>query len=389
MQQSSPNSPILIYDRIGANRRKTRWLLAVLAVVSTPVFLFIAHDITGIIAMSILMQGASSLESAIAPIIGISTALAVILMGVAAELLYRYSADLVLRLTSARPLRPEEEPDLVRVVENLCIGAGLPKPRLAIIESASTNLYSTGMNPDNSSLVVTRGLLKLLDRQELEGVVAQELSQIGNGDVRLGTVLATLVTLMLLPFLIIGRILKTIFRLGRGCRFGCLGLLIYFGLMVVGSVIFGLGLVFETFADPTTRLLFVVVMLIPLYALFIGPGIGYLIQFSVSREHEFLADADAALLTRYPPGLTRALVKIGVPGNAAIETQQSITHLWIADPRVPRSIPRPTFLETHPPISERIDALSRMGGTSLEMIAEAEAAGREYRDAIAGTNEID
>jgi Zn-dependent protease with chaperone function len=223
----------------------------------------------------------------------------------------------------------------------------------------------------------------------LEGVVAQELSQIGNGDVGLGTVLATLVTLMLLPYLIIGGILSSLFKLGRGCGFGCLGLLIYFGLMVVGSIVFGIAMSSEMFADPTTRVLFILAILFPLYALFIGPAIGYSLQFSVSREHEFLADADAALLTRYPPGLARALVKIGIPGNAATETQASIAHLWIADPRRPRSAPRPKFLETHPPISERIEALSRMGGTTPEMIAEAEIAGRKYRDMIADTNEID
>ena len=135
LEQSSTDAPILIYERIDGNRRKTRWLLAVFVIVSIPIFLFIAHQVTGIIAMSMFMQAASSPESAIAPIIGVSTGIAVLLMGVAAELLYRYTSRLVLRLTGARPLDPAEEPALVRTVENLCIGAGLPTPQLAIVES--------------------------------------------------------------------------------------------------------------------------------------------------------------------------------------------------------------------------------------------------------------
>lgn len=332
--------------------------------------------------MSMFMQAASSTESAIAPIIGVSTAIAVLLMGVGAELFYRYSAALVLRLTGARPLGPEEEPTLVRTVENLCIGAGLPKPRLAIIESGATNIYSTGLEPDKATLVVTRGLLEALDRRELEGVVAQELSQIGNGDVRLGTVLATIVTIMLLPYLIVAGVTKTLLRANRGCGIGCLGFLLFFVVMVAGSIVIGLVMSSEIFPDPTQRLLFILAMLFPLYALFIGPAIGYLLRFAVTREREFLADADAALLTRYPPGLARALVKIGVPGNAVIAAQPSITHLWIVDPRKPKFTPRTGLFATHPPIRERIEALSRMGGSTPEMLDDAEAAGRLYRDTV-------
>jgi heat shock protein HtpX len=121
-------------------------------------------------------------------------------------------------------------------------------------------------------------------------------------------------------------------------------------------------------------------MFLPLYALFIGPAIAYMLRSAVSREREFLADADAVLLTRYPPGLAQALAKIAVPGNAAIATQPSISHLWIVDPRKPKSTPRTGLFATHPPIRERIEALSRMGGSTPEMLAAAEAAGYLYRD---------
>jgi len=383
MKRTSEDAPILIYDRIDSNRRKTRWLLAVFVIVSIPVFLFIAHYMTGIVAMSMFMQAASSPESAVAPIIGISTGIAVLLLGVAVELLYRYSSRLVLRLTAARPLDPKEEPTLVRTVENLCIGAGLPVPQLAIVESRATNIYSTGLEPDKATLVVTSGLLEALDGRELEGVVAQELSQIGNGDVRLGTVLATVMTIMMLPYLIGARVIKTLSRANRGRGIGCLFFpVLFFAVMVAGSTVSGLFLISDI-SDPTERLFFTLVMLVPLYALIIGPAIAYMLRSAVSREREFLADADAVLLTRYPPGLARALAKIAVPGNAVIATQPSISHLWIVDPGKPKPTFRTGLFATHPPIRERIEALSRMGGLTPEMLAAAEADGHLYHDTVA------
>jgi heat shock protein HtpX len=340
LQRPSADSPILIYDRLNANRQKSRWLLITLGVASTPVLLYAAHYVTGIIAMFVMMpamNATSSPEEMIAPIIGVSTGVAVLLMGVAAQLYYRYSADVVVRLTGAQPLAPEEEPNFQRIVENLCIGAGLPIPRLSVIESSATNIYSTGLDPDNSTLVVTRGLLEVLDRRELEAVAAQELSQIGNGDVRLGTILATVVMIMLLPYIAVTRVYKRISRANRGCGRGCLGLILYFVGMIVVGVVNGIGILVEDSPDPTTRLLLLVLMLVPLYALIVGPTLGYLLRFAVSRERELLADSDAVLLTRYPPGLARALTKIAVPGNATLDTQGSIAHLWIVDPRSAQS----------------------------------------------------
>jgi heat shock protein HtpX len=248
------------------------------------------------------------------------------------------------------------------------------------------NIYSTGLDPDKSTLVVTRGLLEALDRRELEAVVAQELSQIGNGDVRLGTILATIVMIMVLPYIIMAGVSKRLFRVSRGCGFGCLALIVYFAAMLVVGIVVGIGMTGEEFPDPTTRLLFIVAMLFPVYALIIGPAIGYLLRFAISREREFLADADAVLLTRYPPGLARALAIISVPGNATVDTQSSVAHLWIVDPRRTKAAPRTGILATHPPIGERIEALVRMGGTTPEMLREAEMAGRRYRDAFASQN---
>lgn len=385
MPELSADSPVLIYDRLDANRRKSRWLLIALGMASIPVILFVAHYVMGAIAMFVMisvMNATLSPEEMIAPIIGVSTGAAVLLMGAAAQLYYRYSADVVLRLTRARPLAPGEESNFQRIVENLCIGAGLPKPQLAVIESSATNIYSTGLDPDNSTLVVTRGMLEVLDHRELEAVAAQELSQIGNGDVRLGTILATVVMIMMLPYIAVTRVYKRVSRANRGCGRGCLGLILYFVGMIVVGVVSGMGILVEDSPDRTTRLLLLVGMLVPLYALIVGPALGYLLRFAVSREREFLADSDAALLTRYPPGLARALAKIAVPGNATLDTQSSVAHLWIVDPRSVQSALRTGIFATHPPVGERIEALSRMGGTTPEMLQEAETVGRQYRDAV-------
>jgi Zn-dependent protease with chaperone function len=156
--------------------------------------------------------------------------------------------------------------------------------------------------------------------------------------------------------------------------------------MMAAGIVVVLGFSSQDSPTPTMRLFFILVMLFPVYALFIGPALAYLLRSAVSREREFLADADAVLLTRYPPGLALALVKIGVPGNAVIATQPTIAHLWIVDPRNAKSTLRTGFFATHPPIGERIEALSRMGGSTPEMLEAAEADGRLYRDTVAAAS---
>jgi len=385
MPSHSDDQPVLIYDRIDENRRWTRFLLVVFAAMSTPVVLYAVQYVMAVVAMSSTMTATSGLGAGAAPEIPLiplmiaSAVISILLTIAAAYLVYRFSAAIVLRLTGARVLKSGEEPDLERVVENLCIGAGLPKPRLAIVESTATNAYSTGLEPESATLVVTRGLLVLMDQVELEGVVAQELSQIGNGDVQLGTVLGTVVTLMVLPYILAFAVLRVLFRLHRALALGCLVFLAWFVAMIVFAIGFGVTVMLEDATDPATRLFLVFGMLIPVYAIFVGPGIGYLLRLAISREREFLADADAALLTRYPPGLARALTKIAAPGNAAVRTRSSLRHLWIVDPGK-----RWGFLSTHPSIGERIDVLFRMGGTTPEMLLEAEEVGLKYREAVVG-----
>ena len=138
-------------------------------------------------------------------------------------LIARYGARMVLRWAGARPVGPEREPELFRVVENLCIGAGLPMPRILVVDTDQANAFATGNAPESASLVVTRGLLTLLSKRELEGVVSHELSHIGNHDIRLNTALSALVGMISGPLTLVTAPVRWAFRSSQA-----LGLLVLF-----------------------------------------------------------------------------------------------------------------------------------------------------------------
>jgi heat shock protein HtpX len=373
-----PKSPILIYDRIDSNRRRTRLLQGVLPLAILPWALYVVQYLMASIAMGSMMAvstGVGAPEENLSPLF-VSGAAAIGLVVAATVLVYRTSASLLLRLTGARFLAGDEEPLLSRVVENLCIGSGIPRPRLAVIESAAANAYSTGLSPESSTLVVTRGLLELLDHRELEGVVAQELSQIGNEDVRLGTIMAAAVTMLWLPYLLVRRVFRKLRRSGSRLGMLVVGVVV---LQLGGSIAFaivaglGSGLTMllgsaesNAFAevDPMLGIVLISAMLIGLYALVGAPVVGMLIRRADSRAREFRADADAALLTRYPPGLARALSKMKAADNSMSNAEPSIAHLWIVDPLPGNRSLWSRIWSIHPPLAERIEVLSRMGGVT-------------------------
>jgi heat shock protein HtpX len=388
-------APILIHDRIAANRGRTLLLEVVFALAILPTFLHATSYLTLVFGMATMgmedpVLGARGLAEPRLAILGLA---ALALVVTTTYLVHRYSTALVLKLTGARLLDPNagEEPVLSRIIENLCIGSGIPRPRLAVIESTAANAYSTGMDPETATLVVTRGLLTLLDRHELEGVVAQELSQIGNEDVRLGTLMATVVTVMWLPYLILRRVFRAMNRLSPKLAAGFLvGFLLWIVLPMLVLIFIGFGLGFEMMLtreagpDGTSvgglmeGLALIALMLVGVYTLIGGPVIGLLLRRAVSRERAFLADADAALLTRYPPGLACALTKIGSAGNASVDAEPSIAHLWIVDPRAGSRSPWLRFLSMHPALDERIETLSRMGKTTPSMLEKAAMDGARY-----------
>ena len=253
--------------------------------------------------------------------------LAVVLAVFQSFLSYWNSDKIILSLSQAQgPIKKEDNPELYRLVENLSITAGLPLPKIYIINDASPNAFATGRDPQHAVVCVTRGLLDKLEKVELEGVISHELSHIGNRDILLCSVIVVLV----------GIISLLSNWLLRGMRFG--------GRRRDDNDNLGL-----------------ILMLIGLIAAILAPIAATLVQLAISRKREFLADASGALLTRYPEGLARALEKITKDPTPLRTASQATAHLFIADPLKPKKITWFTKLWlTHPPVEERVKALRQM-----------------------------
>lgn len=249
---------------------------------------------------------------------------------------YWWSDKLVLAMTHAKPIAKEQAPELYRIVENLCITAGLPMPKIYILEERALNAFATGRNPEHAVIAVTRGLLESMERAELDGVLAHELSHIGNRDMLVSTVMVVLAG-------IITMIVDMTFRMmwhGGGAfggqsrdRRGSGGAV----LMVVGIIV-----------------------------LVLAPILATLMRLAVSRQREFLADASGSLLTRYPEGLARALEKIAVSPERLSVANDATAHLYFenpfkADSRGAKGVSWVAKLfMTHPPVEERIARLRGM-----------------------------
>ena len=238
---------------------------------------------------------------------------------------YWYSDRLVLKMVRAQPIDLKNHPELYRIVENISITAGLPMPKVYIIPEAAANALATGRDPKHAVVAVTEGLLKKLDRTELEGVIAHEMAHIGNRDMLIGTMAVVLVGFISLLSDIFLRSMLWGSR-GRG-REG------HPFLLLIGVVI---------------------VILAPVSAV--------LMQLAISRKREFLADSTAALLTRYPEGLALALEKIAADSTQIRSTSGATAHLWVDTPfkgKRRKSFTANLFM-THPPIEERVRRLREM-----------------------------
>jgi len=236
---------------------------------------------------------------------------------------YWYSDKIALTMSRAIPVKSKEEnPYLWNIVENLCITAGLPMPKLYIIPENQINAFATGRNPQNSAIAVTQGALSKLENEELEGVLAHELSHIGNRDILVSTIAVVLAGIIS----ILSDFFLRITFWGRGSR------------------------------DRNNSGIF---LLIGIVLALLAPIGAMLIQLAISRKREFLADATGALLTRYPEGLARALEKIQKDTTPMRIASDATAHLWINNPFKKLSGFHKLFM-THPPIEERIKALREM-----------------------------
>jgi len=242
---------------------------------------------------------------------------------------YWYSDKIVLKMSHAKPIEKRDNPELYRLVENLCIASGLPLPKIYIIPESQPNAFATGRDEKHAVVAVTTGLLEKLERTELEGVIAHELSHIKNRDILLGTVVVVLVGIVAL----LSNLFLRISFWGGGRRNSKEG-------GYLGLIIMALGIV----------------------AAILAPLAASLIRLSISRKREFLADASGALLTRYPEGLARALEKISSDPNQMKTANNSTAHLFISSPfrgKQSKSWFTKIFM-THPPVEERINALRGM-----------------------------
>jgi heat shock protein HtpX len=241
---------------------------------------------------------------------------------------YWYSDKIILAINRARPIEKQDNPELYRLVENLCITAGLPLPKIYIIEESQPNAFATGRDKNHAVIAVTRGLLEKLERSELEGVIAHELSHIGNKDMLLQTIVVILVGVvaMLSNFF-----LRISFWGGRR-------------------------------RDSREESRGTILAIFGILAAILAPLAATLIQLAISRKREFLADASGALLTRYPEGLARALEKISADPNPLRVANNATSHLFIASPFRGKESQNwfTKLFSTHPPVEERIAALRGM-----------------------------
>lgn len=240
---------------------------------------------------------------------------------------YWWSDKIVLAMSSAKEVSHDNARELYHLVENLCITAGLPVPKIYIIDDSAPNAFATGRNPEHGVIALTTGIIEKLDKRELEAVIAHELSHIGNRDILLGTVVTVLVGFIAL--------LSDWFL--RWSIFGRRG------------------------GDRENNNLQLILTIAALVLAILAPIVAMLMQMAISRKREFLADADGALLTRFPEGLASALEKISGDQEVLEVANKATAHMYIVNPlKGSRGKGFAKLFMTHPPIEERIAKLREM-----------------------------
>jgi len=236
---------------------------------------------------------------------------------------YWYSDKIVLKMSGAKAITRDAYPDLWNITENLSITAGIPMPKLYIIEDPAPNAFATGRDKEHSAVAVTSGLLQILNRTELEGVIAHELSHIGNKDILLQTVVVVLV-----------------------------GFVTLLGDFFLRTTLFGGN------RDSKNGQAQMIMILVGIALSILAPIVATIIQLAISRKREFLADSSGALLTRYPEGLASALEKISSYGGQMRKANHATAHMYISNPfgSKGKSGLHKLFM-THPPVEERLAAL--------------------------------
>lgn len=241
---------------------------------------------------------------------------------------YWFSDKLVIKMTGAQPATREEYPELWNIVENLSITAGLPMPKVYVVNDPAPNAFATGRDPEHAAVAATTGILQILNRTELEGVMAHELSHIGNRDMLVSTVAVVLAGFVA----ILADLFMRAMMFGGGDRDNDKAGIIFLVLGVIGIIL--------------------------------APLAAQMIQMAISRRREYLADVSGALLTRYPEGLASALEKINSYSRPMQRANNATAHLFIADPfgNDKRSFKQKIsgLFQTHPPAADRVKRLREM-----------------------------
>lgn len=299
-----------VYNSISENKWKT-WIIMVLFVlfITTIAFVFGKASGGGTLAyagFALVASGMMSIGS------------------------YYFSDKMVLATTGAKPVLENDNPELYHLVENLAIGAGMPKPKLYIVNDPSPNAFATGRDPEHAAVAVTTGILERLNKAELEGVLAHELSHVKNFDTRLMAITAILVGFVAI---LADMFTRSLWWSGISGR--------------------------DDDRDSRGQMIFLVIGIV--FAI-LSPIVATLIQLAVSRKREFLADASGVLLTRYPEGLASALEKIAADPRPVRSASNATAHLFIENPFKNTTSKKAftSLFNTHPPIEERVKILRSM-----------------------------
>jgi len=264
-----------------------------------------------------------------------SIAVALVVSVITALIGYYGGPQAVLAMSRARPVAKQEDPQLHNVVEELSLASGLPMPRLYVIDTDAMNAFATGRDPQHAHIAVTRGLRERLGRDELQGVLAHELSHVRNYDIRFMTLMAVLV--------------------------GTVAMLAHIGTR---AIFYGGGRRRSGNRGGGGGIVMLVVILVAVVLAIIAPVLAQLIQLAVSRQREFLADASAARMTRYPEGLARALLALRDDTAPMPEASGATAHLFINEPKVSarsRRAAQSSLWSSHPTIEERVARLRSLG----------------------------
>lgn len=309
-----------IYEVRAANKRKSFIIIALFIVFATASIYFIGQAFSIYFGYDVGGLG----------IVGI----ALILSGLMSFVSYYYSDKIVLSISGAKPATRQQHFDFYTATENLSMAAGLPMPKLYVINDSAPNAFATGRDPDHAVVAATEGLLQKLNRSELEGVIAHELSHIRNYDIRLMSIVSVLV--------------------------GSIALLADFFLR---ASFFGGG---GDSNDRKSGQLGAILMIVGLLFAILSPIIGQLIQLAISRRREFMADAGAVEITRQPGGLMSALQKIAGDHEPLEVANKATAHLYIMNPLKEHKRKGDAvgwfagLFNTHPPLEQRIQALKEM-----------------------------